>query len=67
MIYPVTIVVFSCSEADVETVLIDGEVVVEDRKLANCDEKRIEDAARQTIKRIRNKTIIQGGIKRKYC
>lgn len=64
---PVTTVVFSCSGADVDKVVVDGEVLVDDRKLVKCDEKQIREAAQRTIRRIRNKSEVRSKIKRKYC
>ena len=64
---PVTTVVFSCSGADVEKVVVDGELLVDNGQLTRCDEKQIKQAARRTIRRIREKAGIQVKLKKKYC
>ena len=64
---PVTAVVFSCSGADVDMVVVDGKVLVVDGKLVECDEKQIREEAQRVIRRIRNKSGIHSKIKRNYC
>jgi cytosine/adenosine deaminase-related metal-dependent hydrolase len=64
---PVTTVVFSCSGADVDKVVVDGEVLVDGRRLVKCDEKQIREEAQRTIKRIRHKSEVRSEIKRNYC
>lgn len=63
---PVTAVVFSCSGADVDKVVIDGEVLVDGRKLVKCDEQQIIEDAQRTIRRIRNTGDVRNKIKRNY-
>ncbi|RVX67688.1 hypothetical protein B0A52_07811 [Exophiala mesophila] len=64
---PITTVVFSCSGADVDKVIVNGEMLVDGRKLVRYDETQIVQEARQTIRRIRNKSDIRTKIKRNYC
>ncbi|KEF58176.1 uncharacterized protein A1O9_06102 [Exophiala aquamarina CBS 119918] len=55
---PLTTIVYSCTAADVKTVLVDGQVVVDDHRLVVADERQIKDAARDVIRRIRGKSSI---------
>ncbi|KIX99219.1 uncharacterized protein Z520_04795 [Fonsecaea multimorphosa CBS 102226] len=55
---PLTTVVYSCTGADVKTVLVDGQVVVDDGRLVVADERQIKEAARKVIRRIREKSSI---------
>jgi cytosine/adenosine deaminase-related metal-dependent hydrolase len=64
---PVTTVVYSCSGSDVEMVVIDGQVVVEDRKLICADERQIKEAARGTIRRLRDQAGVRSKLKRNIC
>ena len=64
---PVTVVVFSCTGADVEKVIIDGVTLVDDGEVIDCDVKQIRGAARQAIRRIREKAGAQTNVTRKYC
>lgn len=64
---PVTVVVFSCSGADVDKVIVDGRVLVSDGRLVKCDEEHIREAAKQTIRRIRNQSGVLNKITRNYC
>jgi len=50
---PVTTVVYSCTGADVEMVVVDGQVLVQNHKLAHADENEISEQARVAVKRIR--------------
>ncbi|KAK4942609.1 hypothetical protein LTR10_017738 [Elasticomyces elasticus] len=63
---PVTTVVYSCSGADVEMVVVDGQMVVEQRKLTSADEQQIMQRARQTVKRIRERSRVQSHLKRNF-
>lgn len=53
---PVTTVVYSCTGADVEMVVVDGEVLVQGGKLVKMDEGEILEAARKSIKGIRERS-----------
>ena len=65
---PITTVVFSCSGADVETVVVDGQILVSDRKLVRYDETAIIAAAQHAIQRIRTSSrTAHGGHQRNYC
>lgn len=64
---PITVVVFSCSGADVDKVVIDGELLVDSGKLVKFDERKIREDAQRTIRRIRNKSDVRNKLKRKYC
>ncbi|KIW12623.1 hypothetical protein PV08_09901 [Exophiala spinifera] len=55
---PLTTVVYSCTAANVKTVLVDGQAVVNDGRLVVADETQIKDAARNVIRRIREKSSI---------
>ncbi len=56
---PMTAVVYSCTGADVEMVVIDGEVLVSGGKLVKLDENEIIDAAKKSIKGIRERSGIK--------
>ncbi|KAI3394489.1 hypothetical protein diail_2623 [Diaporthe ilicicola] len=53
---PVTVVVHSCTAADVETVVVDGDVVVENGRLVHLDEDEIVHQARTAIRGIRERS-----------
>ena len=53
---PVTTVVYSCTGADVEMVLVDGECLVRDGTLVNMDENEILEAAKKSIQGIRERS-----------
>jgi cytosine/adenosine deaminase-related metal-dependent hydrolase len=53
---PMTAVVYSCTGADVEMVIVDGEVLVSDRNLLKVDEKEVIEAAKKSIKGIRERS-----------
>jgi cytosine/adenosine deaminase-related metal-dependent hydrolase len=55
-LHPVTVVVHSCTGRDVEMVVVDGNVLVRDGKLAKQDEKEILGAAKKSIKGIRERS-----------
>lgn len=50
---PVTVVVHSCSGADVDMVVVDGRVLVEGKALVGLDEEDIKREARRVVGRIR--------------
>lgn len=50
---PVTVIVNSCTAADVEMVVVDGAVVVENGELVTMDEEEVVRNAREAIKGIR--------------
>lgn len=58
---PVTVLVYSCTGRDVEMVVVDGQVLVEDGKLVKQDEKDIMDAARKSVKGIRDRSGVSNG------
>ncbi|KAH7393629.1 hypothetical protein BKA64DRAFT_625908 [Cadophora sp. MPI-SDFR-AT-0126] len=58
---PVTVVVHSCTGRDVEMVVVDGKALVKDGKLVNGDEQEILDAAKRSIKGIRERSGIKVG------
>ncbi|KIW70613.1 hypothetical protein PV04_02867 [Phialophora macrospora] len=64
---PVTAVVFSCTGADVEKVVVDGQVLVEGGRLVACDETRIKRDAREAVRRVRTKAGVRASGGRKYC
>jgi cytosine/adenosine deaminase-related metal-dependent hydrolase len=64
---PVTAVVFSCTGADVDKVVVDGRVLVEGGKLVACDEARIKRDAREAVRRVRTKAGVRANGTRKYC
>jgi len=53
---PMTIVVYSCTGADVELVCVDGEVLVENGQLVRMNELEIVEAAQKAIKGIRERS-----------
>jgi cytosine/adenosine deaminase-related metal-dependent hydrolase len=55
-IHPSTLVVHSCSGNDVVMVVIDGQVVLEERRLTKVDEDEIKAAARKAIQGIRQRS-----------
>lgn len=64
---PFTTIVYSCTGANVKTVLVDGQVVVDDGKLVVADERQIKEAARKAIRRIREKSrVCKSKPERKY-
>lgn len=56
---PMTVVAYSCSGADVEMVVVDGEMLVEGGKLARWDEGVLVEEAKRSIKRIRERSGIK--------
>ncbi|KAI1609305.1 5-methylthioadenosine/S-adenosylhomocysteine deaminase [Exophiala viscosa] len=63
---PVTTVVYSCSGADVEMVVVDGQLVVEEHQLVSADEGQIKERARHSVKRIRERSEVQSHLKRNF-
>lgn len=53
---PMTTVVYSCTGADVEMVVVDGEILVRNGKLVNMNEEEIIEAARKSVKGIRKRS-----------
>lgn len=53
---PVTVVVHSCTAADVESVIVDGKLVVEKGKLVNMEEDEIKRNATTAIRGIRDRS-----------
>ena len=56
---PMTTVVYSCTGADVEMVVVDGEVLVSGGSLTKMDEGEVIAAARKSIKGIRERSGIK--------
>lgn len=56
---PMTTVVYSCTGADVEMVVVDGEILVQEGKLVRMDEGEIMVAARKSIKGIRERSRVK--------
>lgn len=63
---PVTVVVFSCTGADVEKVVVDGELLVDRGELVTCDEKQVKQFAREAIGKIRRRAGVSANVKRNY-
>jgi cytosine/adenosine deaminase-related metal-dependent hydrolase len=53
---PMTTVVYSCTGADVEMVVVDGNVLVSDGRLVTMNEEKVIEAARKSIKGIRERS-----------
>lgn len=53
---PMTTVVYSCTGTDVEMVCVDGELLVDNGKLVKVDEDELIDAAKMSIKNIRERS-----------
>lgn len=53
---PVTVVVHSCTAADVEAVVVDGKIVVDKGQLVNMDEDQVIRNARTAIRGIRDRS-----------
>jgi cytosine/adenosine deaminase-related metal-dependent hydrolase len=56
---PVTVVVYSCTGADVDTVMVDGKVLVEGGNLTTMDEEDVKRRAREVIGRIRKSSSVK--------
>lgn len=63
---PVTVVVYSCTGADVEMVVVDGQTLVEGRELVVVDEKTILREAQKATKRIRDLAGVKARQTRNY-
>lgn len=63
---PVTNVVFSCSGADVDKVVVDGEMLVNEHRLLHCNEALVKNDARIAIARIRKASGIGNRLERNY-
>ena len=61
---PITTVVYSCTGADVEMVVVEGEVLANGGKLVRLDEGEIIEAAKKSIKGIRERSGIKSGNKK---
>ncbi|KAH8666971.1 5-methylthioadenosine/S-adenosylhomocysteine deaminase [Xylariales sp. PMI_506] len=59
---PVTTVVFSCTGADVEMVVVDGAILVEDKCLKVLDEEDLKHDARTAIRGIRDRSRIKSTV-----
>jgi cytosine/adenosine deaminase-related metal-dependent hydrolase len=53
---PMTTVVYSCTGADVEMVIVDGNVLVSGGALTNTNEGEIIEAARKSVRGIRERS-----------
>jgi len=60
-ISPVTVVVHSCTGRDVEMVVVDGKVLVKAGQLVSGDEEEILNAAKKSVKGIRERSGIKVG------
>lgn len=58
---PITIVVYSCTGRDVETVVVDGRLLVKDYKLLEQNEVEIVKEARAVSRRLRECTSVHSG------
>lgn len=61
---PMTVVVYSCSGRDVEMVVVDGEILVQDGELTKMDEGAIVEAAKRSIKGIRERPGVKAANRR---
>ncbi|RDW87277.1 metallo-dependent hydrolase-1 [Coleophoma crateriformis] len=61
---PITTVVYSCTGADVEKVVVDGELLVDSGNLVKMDEKEIMEAAKSSIRGIRQRSGIKAAKKK---
>lgn len=64
---PITTVVFSCTGADVDKVVVDGVLLVDEHQLVHCDETQIKERALESIRRIRKKSGLGTQLQRNYC
>ena len=63
---PITILVYSCTGRDVESVVVDGRLLVQDHKLLKQDEAEIVKEAQAVSQRLRDCTGVQSGTYRNY-
>lgn len=56
---PVSVIVHSCTAADVDLVVVDGEHVVEKRELLTMNEAQVVNEARQAIRGIRHRASVR--------
>jgi cytosine/adenosine deaminase-related metal-dependent hydrolase len=61
---PCTTVVHSCTGADVEMVVVDGNVLVRDRVLVSMDEDEIKSASKRAVRGIRERSGIKANVTR---
>ena len=61
---PMTTVVYSCTGADVDLVVVDGEVLVSDGRLVKMDEREVIDAAKKSISGIRERSGVKAANRR---
>lgn len=64
---PLTTIVYSCTGADVNTVVIDGEILVRKGKLVRYNEEQIVEQAQAVISRIRQRSGVRVKQKRNWC
>ena len=63
---PITVVVYSCTGRDVESVVVDGRLLVHDRKLLKQNEVEIVKEAQAVSQRLRDCTGVHSGTYRNY-
>lgn len=63
---PITTVVYSCTGADVRTVVVDGQILVKDRKLLSADEHEVLEQARSVVSRLRQVSGVKTKVARNY-
>jgi cytosine/adenosine deaminase-related metal-dependent hydrolase len=51
-----TVVVHSCTGSDVDMVVVDGTVVIENRKLISVNEEEVKQTAREAAAKIRQRS-----------
>jgi cytosine/adenosine deaminase-related metal-dependent hydrolase len=56
---PVTALVYSCTGSDVDTVMVDGQVLVQKGKLITLDEEEVKKSAREVVGRIRSSSKVK--------
>ena len=61
---PMTVVVYSCHGGDVEGVVVDGETLVWGGVLVSMDEREIVEAARRSVREIRERSGVRVGNRR---
>jgi len=58
---PMTMVVYSCSGADVDIVVVDGELLVQAGEVKTMDEGEVKEAAKRSVRGIRERSGIKAG------